>query len=141
MFHFVQNPNELFSKLESQKYGDDNIHQFEDINFWNSISSPKSSRLFLVELVFSFMFSFWFILIFFSLLFFFIFYLFAQSRGNRHTLTIRNVTYNDLGNYTCQASNNLGKDRASLTLSGIPSVCTFDSVSGVLNCILCITLW
>ncbi|XP_055312751.1 neural cell adhesion molecule 1-like [Sitodiplosis mosellana] len=50
-----------------------------------------------------------------------------QSRGNRHTLTIRNVTYNDLGNYTCQASNNLGKDRASLTLSGIPSVCTFDS--------------
>lgn len=52
-----------------------------------------------------------------------------QSRGNRHTLTIRNVTYNDLGNYTCQASNNLGKDRASLTLSGIPSVCTFDSVS------------
>lgn len=54
---------------------------------------------------------------------------FTQSRGNRHTLTIRNVTYNDLGNYTCQASNNLGKDRASLTLSGIPSVCTFDSVS------------
>lgn len=54
---------------------------------------------------------------------------FFQSRGNRHTLTIRNVTYNDLGNYTCQASNNLGKDRASLTLSGIPSVCTFDSVS------------
>lgn len=52
-----------------------------------------------------------------------------QSRGNRHTLTIRNVTYNDLGNYTCQASNTLGKDRASLTLSGIPSVCTFDSVS------------
>ncbi|XP_031625515.1 protein amalgam-like [Contarinia nasturtii] len=50
-----------------------------------------------------------------------------QSRGNRHTLTIRNVTYNDFGNYTCQASNSLGKDRASLQLSGIPSVCTFDS--------------
>lgn len=56
-------------------------------------------------------------------------FIYMQSRGNRHTLTIRNVTYNDLGNYTCQASNNLGKDRASLTLSGIPSVCTFDSVS------------
>lgn len=53
----------------------------------------------------------------------------SQIRGNRHTLTIRNVTYNDLGNYTCQASNTLGKDRASLTLSGIPSVCVFDSVS------------
>lgn len=52
-----------------------------------------------------------------------------QSRGNRHTLTIRNVTYNDFGNYTCQASSTLGKDRQSLTLSGIPSVCTFDSVS------------
>jgi hypothetical protein len=34
----------------------------------------------------------------------------------------------DLGNYTCQASNNLGKDRGSLTLSGIPTVCYFDSV-------------
>lgn len=35
----------------------------------------------------------------------------------------------DLGNYTCQASNNLGKDRGSLTLSGIPTICYFDSVS------------
>lgn len=52
-----------------------------------------------------------------------------QNRGNRHTLIIRNVTYSDLGNYTCQAANNLGKDRASLTLSGIPSICEFDSVS------------
>lgn len=44
---------------------------------------------------------------------------------------MRNVTYMDLGNYTCQASNNLGKDRGSLTLSGIPTVCYFDSVSEV----------
>ncbi|CRK87748.1 CLUMA_CG001542, isoform A [Clunio marinus] len=50
-----------------------------------------------------------------------------QNRGNRHSLIIRNVTYMDLGNYTCQASNNLGKDRGSLTLSGIPTVCYFDS--------------
>lgn len=54
---------------------------------------------------------------------------FPQNRGNRHSLVIRNVTYMDLGNYTCQASNNLGKDRGSLTLSGIPTVCYFDSVS------------
>ncbi|XP_037043839.1 uncharacterized protein LOC119079866 [Bradysia coprophila] len=50
-----------------------------------------------------------------------------QNRGNRHSLIIRNVTYSDLGNYTCQGANNLGKDRASLTLSGIPSICEFDS--------------
>ncbi|XP_070504142.1 lachesin-like [Chironomus tepperi] len=50
-----------------------------------------------------------------------------QTRGNKHSLIIRNVTYMDLGNYTCQASNNLGKDRSSLTLSGIPTVCYFDS--------------
>lgn len=55
---------------------------------------------------------------------------FLQSRGNRFTLNIRNVTLNDLGNYTCQASNQLGKDRATLTLSGIPSLCEFvDSVT------------
>lgn len=53
-----------------------------------------------------------------------------QSRGNRHTLIIRNVTLNDLGNYTCQASNQFGKDRATLTLTGIPTICEFiDSVS------------
>lgn len=54
---------------------------------------------------------------------------FEQNRGNRHTLIIRNVTYSDLGNYTCQASNTWGKDRAPLALSGIPTVCTFESVS------------
>ncbi|CAO1420128.1 unnamed protein product, partial [Diamesa tonsa] len=50
-----------------------------------------------------------------------------QNRGNRYTLTIRNVTYSDLVNYTCQASNNLGKDRGALSLSGIPTICYFDS--------------
>jgi hypothetical protein len=51
-----------------------------------------------------------------------------QIRGNRYSLLIRNVTYMDLGNYTCQASNTLGKDRGMLTLSGIPTACYFDSV-------------
>lgn len=48
-------------------------------------------------------------------------------RGNKHSLIIRNVTYLDLGNYTCQASNSLGKDRGSLSLSGLPTICYFDS--------------
>lgn len=53
-----------------------------------------------------------------------------QSRGNRHTLIIRNVTFGDLGNYTCQAANTFGKGRATVTLSGIPTICEFmESVS------------
>ncbi|XP_055626967.1 lachesin-like [Toxorhynchites rutilus septentrionalis] len=50
-----------------------------------------------------------------------------QVRGNKHSLIIRNVTYMDLGNYTCQASNAWGKDRGSLSLSGLPTICYFDS--------------
>nr|XP_029732048.1 igLON family member 5-like [Aedes albopictus] len=50
-----------------------------------------------------------------------------QVRGNKHSLIIRNVTRSDLGNYTCQASNSLGKDRGTLNLSGLPTVCYFDS--------------
>ncbi|XP_063695860.1 lachesin-like [Culicoides brevitarsis] len=50
-----------------------------------------------------------------------------QNRGNKYSLIIRNVTHSDLGNYTCQASNSLGRDRGYLTLSGIPSICFFDS--------------
>uniref|UniRef100_A0A182IJW6 Ig-like domain-containing protein n=1 Tax=Anopheles atroparvus TaxID=41427 RepID=A0A182IJW6_ANOAO len=50
-----------------------------------------------------------------------------QNRGNKHSLIIRNVTYSDLGNYTCQASNALGKDRGTLSLSGLPTLCYFDS--------------
>lgn len=45
-------------------------------------------------------------------------------------LIVRNVTVSDLSNYTCQATNHFGKDRAALTLSGIPSMCEFtDSVN------------
>jgi Immunoglobulin I-set domain len=54
---------------------------------------------------------------------------YVQIRSIKYTLTIRNVTYADFGNYSCRASNNLGKDRHTLVLSGIPTVCFFDSVS------------
>uniref|UniRef100_A0A182VDP0 Lachesin n=1 Tax=Anopheles merus TaxID=30066 RepID=A0A182VDP0_ANOME len=49
------------------------------------------------------------------------------NRGNKYSLVIRNVTYSDIGNYTCQASNALGKDRGTLSLSGLPTLCYFDS--------------
>ncbi|XP_053675179.1 lachesin-like [Anopheles nili] len=50
-----------------------------------------------------------------------------QNRGNKYSLIIRNVSYSDIGNYTCQASNALGKDRGTLSLSGLPTLCYFDS--------------
>ncbi|EAA07116.5 AGAP010422-PA, partial [Anopheles gambiae str. PEST] len=50
-----------------------------------------------------------------------------QNRGNKYSLVIRNVTYSDIGNYTCQASNALGKDRGTLSLSGLPTLCYFDA--------------
>lgn len=52
-----------------------------------------------------------------------------QNHGSRYSLHIRNVTIYDLGNYTCQATNKLGRDRKVMTLTGIPAVCVFDSVS------------
>ncbi|XP_063695749.1 lachesin-like [Culicoides brevitarsis] len=50
-----------------------------------------------------------------------------QNRGNKYSLIIRNVTYSDFGNYSCQASNSLGRERGYLQLSGLPTVCYFDS--------------
>uniref|UniRef100_A0A336K364 CSON015512 protein n=1 Tax=Culicoides sonorensis TaxID=179676 RepID=A0A336K364_CULSO len=50
-----------------------------------------------------------------------------QNRGNKYSLIIRNVTYSDFGNYTCQGSNSLGRERGMLQLSGLPTVCYFDS--------------
>ena len=41
-----------------------------------------------------------------------------ESRGARHTLILRRVEKEDFANYSCYATNKLGKDRAYLTLRG-----------------------
>lgn len=41
-----------------------------------------------------------------------------ETRGSRHTLMIRKVLSSDFGNYSCEASNPMGKHRAYLELSG-----------------------
>jgi len=41
-----------------------------------------------------------------------------ESRGSRHTLILRRVGREDFANYSCYASNKLGKARAYLTLRG-----------------------
>uniref|UniRef100_A0AAR5PD99 Ig-like domain-containing protein n=1 Tax=Dendroctonus ponderosae TaxID=77166 RepID=A0AAR5PD99_DENPD len=45
----------------------------------------------------------------------------TQNRGNRYTLTIRNVSQIDMGNYSCVASNQHGKSRGRIILTGIPT--------------------
>ncbi|XP_055694093.1 lachesin-like isoform X2 [Lutzomyia longipalpis] len=50
-----------------------------------------------------------------------------QNRGNRYTMMIRNVSFFDFGNYTCQAANKLGKERKGMTLTGVPVMSVFDS--------------
>ena len=41
-----------------------------------------------------------------------------ESRGARHTLILRRVEKEDFANYSCYATNKLGKDRAYLMLRG-----------------------
>ena len=38
---------------------------------------------------------------------------------HRHTLTIRDVAYNDFGHYTCVAKNDLGEAEKTLRLTGM----------------------
>jgi len=41
-----------------------------------------------------------------------------EVRGTRHTLILHKVTASDFGNYSCVADNSIGKNRASIELSG-----------------------
>lgn len=50
-----------------------------------------------------------------------------ESRGNKHTLTIRNVQGSDFGNYSCVADNSLGRAKKYMELSGRPSPAEFKS--------------
>ncbi len=43
---------------------------------------------------------------------------YMQQKGNRHTLLIRKVRLEDFGNYSCSASNMLGKSRAYIKVQG-----------------------
>lgn len=43
---------------------------------------------------------------------------YMESRGSRHTLILRSVEKDDFANYSCYATNTLGKARAYLTLRG-----------------------
>ncbi|XP_065202964.1 lachesin-like isoform X2 [Planococcus citri] len=50
-----------------------------------------------------------------------------DTRGNKHTLTIRNAQSADFGNYSCQAENNMGKTRKYMELSGRPTPAEFEN--------------
>ncbi|XP_021925523.1 lachesin-like isoform X1 [Zootermopsis nevadensis] len=50
-----------------------------------------------------------------------------ESRGNKHTLNIRNVQGSDFGNYSCVADNSLGRAKKYMELSGRPSPAEFRS--------------
>lgn len=51
----------------------------------------------------------------------------TQNRGNRYTLTIRNVSQIDMGNYSCAASNQHGRSKGHITLTGTATTAVFDS--------------
>lgn len=53
----------------------------------------------------------------------------AQVRGNRYTLTIRNVTKADFGNYSCNANNAHGRARSDILVTGVPGLAVFESSS------------
>ncbi|CAH1397109.1 unnamed protein product [Nezara viridula] len=41
-----------------------------------------------------------------------------ETRGNKHTLTLKHVQAADFGNYSCVAENSLGKSKKYMELSG-----------------------
>lgn len=50
---------------------------------------------------------------------------YMESRGSRHTLIIRRMAREDFANYSCYASNTLGKGRAYVTLRGTNPIIIF----------------
>lgn len=52
-----------------------------------------------------------------------------DTRGAKHSLIIRGVIPTDFGNYSCVASNLLGKERRVVTLTGRPHPVVFQSPS------------
>lgn len=55
--------------------------------------------------------------------------LMIETRGAKHSLVIRGVIPTDFGNYSCVASNLLGKERKVVTLTGRPHPVSFQSPS------------
>lgn len=55
--------------------------------------------------------------------------LMIETRGAKHSLVIRGVIPTDFGNYSCVASNLLGKERRVVTLTGRPRPVSFQSPS------------
>lgn len=53
----------------------------------------------------------------------------TEMRGAKHSLIIRTVIPTDFGNYSCVASNLLGKERKVVTLTGRPLPAVFQSPS------------
>ncbi|XP_049963885.1 lachesin-like isoform X1 [Schistocerca serialis cubense] len=50
-----------------------------------------------------------------------------ETRGNKHTLTIRDVQATDFGNYSCVAENSLGRAKKYMELSGRPGPAQYRS--------------
>lgn len=55
--------------------------------------------------------------------------LMTETRGAKHSLVIRSVIPSDFGNYSCVASNLLGKERRVVQLTGRPHPVVFQSPS------------
>ncbi|CAB0006232.1 unnamed protein product [Nesidiocoris tenuis] len=50
-----------------------------------------------------------------------------ETRGNKHSLNIKQVQSSDFGNYSCVAENSLGRAKKYMELSGRPSPAQFRS--------------